>query len=494
MRRLERRLRSTVATGLAGLVGLLVVTGCEVGPGYERPGVPEVEAFRFDAGEALDTADTAWWRGFNDPVLEGLIDEALRNNLDVRVATGRVEEFAARVGVTRSSAFPQVGYDASAGRTQSSREVGIGAAGGPRVSEFFEANLNVGWELDLFGRVRHATDAAVADMLAAEEARRGVLLSLVSAVATSYVGLLSLDEQLELAQRKLATRRENVALFELQFSKGVISRLEVEQARSELERTAAIVPTIERDIAVLENAMSVLLGRPPGEVERSATMVALQTPAIPAGLPSDLLRRRPDLREAEQRLVAANERIGVAMAEFYPRFSLTAALGYASDELSNLFTGSAGTYTLAAGVTGPLFTAGLLENQLNAARAVERQAIDGYRAAVLTALRESEDALVTRAKTLEQAAAQARQVEALAKAADLAQQRYDNGFVGYLDVLDAERDLFDAELQRAQLRASALSSVIAIYKAFGGGWVSVAEQAANADATPNPVDLADEKS
>lgn len=469
----------------AGIItlGLIMTTvsACRVGPEYQPPalGVAAEDTFRFAMLEAAGDADAAWWSGFGDPVLDQYIEEALRNNIDLRVAAARVEEFAARIGLTRSSAFPQIGYDAGAARRQNSRELGVGAASGPRVSEFFETNLNVGWELDLFGRIARATDAAMADTLAAEELRRGLTLSLVSSVATTYIALQSLDEQLEISKRKLDTRQETVALFTMQFEQGVISRLELAQIRSEMERTAATIPAIEREIALLENALSVLLGRTPGEVDRGKSLGSLRMPPIPAGLPSDLLLRRPDLREAEQRLIAANERVGVAVAEFYPRFSLTGALGVASDDLSRLFRSSATTSSLAAGVAGPLFTSGFLENQLGVAEARERQALESYRAAVLTALRESEDALVTVTTTDAEAEAQGRQVEALAEYASLAQLRYDNGFVPYISVLDAERDLFDAELQRARLRASVLASAIGVYKAFGGGWVQIAESMAD---------------
>ncbi len=457
---------------------LVPVGACTVGPEYERPAVAQPGAFRFSTEGVLGASDIEWWSRFEDPVLDALIDEALRNSLDVRIAASRVDEFAARIGITRSAAFPQVDVGADAGRTQNSREIGVGKAGGDRVSDFFNANLNAGWEIDVFGRIRRATDAAVADTLAAEEVRRGVILSLVTSVATSYIGLRSLDAQLDLSRSKLATRARTVELFEVQFEKGVISQLELAQVRSEYERTAATVPAIERDIALLENSLSVLLGRPPGAIERGATIHTLATPPIPAGLPSDLLTRRPDLRQAEQQVIAANERVGVALADFYPRFALTASVGLASDDLSNLFDASATTYSLAGGVLAPLFTAGLLENQLGVSEAVLQQAVDAYRLAVLTALRESEDALVIRATTEDEAAAQSRQVEALASYAELANHRYDNGYVGYLEVLDAERDLFDAELARVRLRAERYASVIAIYKAFGGGWVAIAESQA----------------
>lgn len=454
----------------------LYLTGCTLGPERPSPEIEQPPVFRFATDEAIGSTDIRWWALFEDAALEALVEEALRNNLDVRIATARVEEFWARIGVTRSAAFPQIGYAGGASRNQASRETPPGNAGGERVTDFFEANLSASWEIDVFGRIRRATDAARADALAETETRRAVVLSLVSSVATSYVALLSLDEQLAVSRQKLDTRQKTVDLFELQFSKGVISQLELAQIRSEYERTAAAIPAIQRDIALLENSLSTLLGRPPGAIERGSTIETLALPPVPAGLPSDVLLQRPDVRAAEQQMIAANERVGVAVAEFYPSFSLTGLLGFASDDLSNLFTSSAGVSNIAGGVLGPLFTAGFLENQLEAAEAGERGAIESYRSAVLTALRESEDALVTRSTTIDEAAAQSRQVDALALYADLAQRRYDNGFVGYLEVLDAERNLFDAQLSRIRLRGSLYASVIGMYKAFGGGWVSLAEE------------------
>ncbi len=465
------------------LGGVLALAGCTVGPAYDPPELGLPEHYRFDEAGATEALNTPWWTGFGDPVLEELLAESISNNIDLRLAAARVDEFMARIGLTRSAAFPQVDYDAGAGRTQQSREIGAGAAGGPRVVEFFEANLNVGWELDLFGRIRRATDAALAEALAEEENRRAVLLSLVSSVATTYIALRSLDEQLTIADQRLQTRRDTLRLFTLQYENGVISRLELAQIRSELERTAATIPAIEREIGLLENALSVLLGRPPGPIPRGRALTKFAFPAIPAGLPSELLRQRPDLIAAEQRLIAANERVGVAVAAFYPRLALTASAGLASDDLSNFATGSAATYSLAAGLVGPLFTAGFLENQLNIAEAGERQALERYRSAVLVALREVEDALVSRSTTEAEGQAQSRQVDALADYAALAQQRYDNGYVGYLEVLDAERALFDADLQRVQIRASLLASYVAAYKAFGGGWITRAE-ALSGDADP----------
>ncbi|MDX9912206.1 MAG: efflux transporter outer membrane subunit [Phycisphaerales bacterium] len=467
------------------ILPLLALAGCRVGPDYQPPKTDVPDAYRFTLDGATGDADAAWWTAFNDPALVTLVEEALRNNRDVRVAALRVEEFAARVGIARSDKFPQVAYGADAAREQISREAGAGKSpSADRVVDVFSANLNVGWELDLWGRVARAEEAARADLLAQVETRRAVVLTLVTAVATSYTALLSLDEQLRIAHQSVETREKTLELFELQLSGGIISRLELEQVRSELERTRATIPTIERNIALVENSLSVLLARPPGPIERTS-LDAVSLPAIPAGVPSELLRQRPDLRASEQRLVAANARFGQAIADFYPRLQLTGLLGVASDDLSNLATSSAGIYQLAASVAGPIFTAGRLEGQRDAAEAASRGALEQYLQDILTALRESEDSLVTLSTTRSEFEVQGRQVDALASYAALAQQRYDNGFVGYLEVLDAERDLFDARLQSARLHASLYAASIGVYKAFGGGWIDRADALTSESSEPS---------
>lgn len=480
---LDRNAHSRIA---AVLVGLGLATGpmaCTVGPDYQPPEVTSPESYRFALDEAVGDTDGKWWEGFNDPALTSLIEEALRANYDVRIAASRIEEFAARVGIVHSAGLPQIGYSAEAGQEQISREIGLGKTPGvDRVSDYYNANLNVGWELDLWGRVRRAEESARADLLAQVETRRGVVLTIVADVATSYVVLLSLDEQLDIARQSVETWEQTLELFELQLSGGVISKLELAQVQSQYQRTLATIPAIEREIALVENSLSVLLGRPPGPIERGSTISKLTPPPIPAGVPSDLLRQRPDLRASEQKLISANAAIGQAIAEFYPRISLTGVLGLASDDLSNFVTSSASLYQIAASIAGPIYTAGRLQGQRDAAEAATQAALDAYLLDILTALRESEDALVVHSTSRDELDAQSRQVEALETYSSLAKTRYDNGYVGYLEVLDAERDLFDARLQNVRLRGSEIASVIGVYKAFGGGWIGEAE--AIADAPP----------
>lgn len=452
----------------------LALTGCAVGPSYERPALDVPAGWRMEPAEAEAAIDTAWWRAFDDPALDALVDEAVANNLDLAVALERVREFAARVGITAAGRWPQLGYDASASRARLSRETGLGALGGSRTADNVEANLNVRWELDLWGRIARAEDAAEADFLAVQENRRALVLALVTAVAETYVELRSLDAQLEVARSSLGSRRQSLDLFELQLERGVLSELEVAQLRSEFERTAATIPALERAIALTENALSVLLGRAPGSIPRGKALVHLAGPPIPAGLPSDLLERRPDLRAAEQQLVAATARIGVARADRFPRIALTGLLGLASAELSELAGSSAEQALLAAGINGPLFTAGRVRGSIEAAEAAAAQAELRYRGAVLTALREAEDALVVHATTRTERDAQRRRVEALRDYRRFAVMRYETGYTSYLAVLDAERSLFDGELQALTTAADALRALIGLYKALGGGWIDIA--------------------
>jgi multidrug efflux system outer membrane protein len=466
-------MRTPAATILA-----LALGGCTMGPDYVAPEVDMPERWRVGFEEATDVTNTTWWEQFEDPVLDDLVLTALENNKDLRIATGRVEEFAARLGIARSEAFPQVGYDLFGGREQVSRD--LTPDGVDRASDFYSATINVGWELDVWGRIKRASEAARSDLLAEEEARRAVLLTLVSTVATSYVDLRSLDAQLEVAIQTLETRAESVRLFEDKFEGGLISELEVAQIRSEYELAATRIPRIERSIALTENAISILLGLNPGPIPRGKTLDELILPVVPAGVPSDVLIRRPDIRAAEQDLVAANARIGEARAAFFPRITLTGLIGYASDDLSDLTTSSASIYNFGASVIGPIFTGGALTGQLRASEAVQRQTLWGYLQSIQTAFREVDDALVSNQKSREELAAQRRQVDALLEYAELARERWDNGYVSYIEVLDAERRLFDAELSLVASQGAVYTTLVDIYKSMGGGWVLEAEQIANA--------------
>lgn len=457
----------------------LALSACAVGPNYERPAVEAPAKYRFEDPRAVASADSAWWAQFRDQQLERLIGIALTENKDILIAAARVEEYYGRYGVQRGQQFPQVAVDAQGGSQRSSR-VGTPPIPAPASAtvDFYSIDLGVSFELDLWGRLRRGTEAARADLLAVEENRRTVILTLVSAVATSYVNLLNLDRQLEISRETVRSRAESLRIFDLRFKGGTISELELQQLRSEYETALATIPAVEKQIAQQENSLSVLLGRNPGPIARGGTLQRLVLPEVPAGLPSEVLERRPDIRQAEQQLVAANARIGVAKAAFFPTISLTGLLGVASADLSNLFTRDARTWTFAGSVSQPIFTGGTLSGQLAVSEAQQKQALYSYQQAIQTAFSEVENSLVDQGKTREQAAAQTRQVEALGRYAYLARLRYDNGYTSYIEVLDAERSLFQAQLQLTQTQGQLYFALINLYKALGGGWVDVAERLA----------------
>jgi multidrug efflux system outer membrane protein len=466
---------------LAALVVVLVtVTGCTVGPDYVKPELDTPDDWRFRIEDATGTVNTQWWEQFDDPVLDALINQALVNNKDVRIAAARVEEFAARVDITRAGFYPQIGYDGSAGRNATSLDAAGGLlAGTSRINDSYLAALNVGWELDIWGRIRRSTEAARAQLLAEEEGRRTVILTLVSSVASSYINLRNLDRQLEIAIRTLDSRGQSVQLFETKFEGGVVSALEVAQIRSEYEQAAVRIPSLERQIALQENALSILLGSNPGSIPRGKTIDQLTLPQVPEGMPSELLARRPDIQRAEQDLIAANAQIGVARSQYFPTISLSGLFGYASTELSDLLQGSSEIWGIGADALGPIFTGGSISGQVRATEAVQRQALVGYARTVQTAFREVDDALISSVKFREELVAQGRRVDALLDYARYAQIRYDEGQVSFIEVLDSERRLFDAELLQAQSENDVYASMVGLYKAMGGGWIQEAEAVAN---------------
>jgi multidrug efflux system outer membrane protein len=469
-------------------LALLSLSGCTmVGPDYVRPAVDSPEDWRVDYAAAADVANTRWWEQFDDPVLTQLIDTALRENKDVRIAAARVEEFAARVDISRSGFYPQIGYNGQASRNQASREAFGGVpSGSDRSYNNYGATLNAGWEIDLWGRIRRATEASRAELLAQEDNRRTVILSLVSAVANTYVTLRQFDRQLEVSEETLATRAEALRLFEMKFKGGVISELELAQVKVEYEQAAAAIPPIEQQIALTENALSVLLGHNPGNISRGKSIDALVLPAVPAGAPSSLLANRPDILAAEQNLVAANARIGVARAQYFPTISLTGLFGYVSEELDNLLQSSANVWSLGGSALGPIFTGGAITGQVRASEAVQRQSLTAYLQTVQTAFRDVDDALIRVQKSRERLAAEGRRVQALDDYARLAKLRYDEGYASYIEVLDAQRSLFDAQLQYITVRGDVYTSLVNTYKAMGGGWVMQAQTTANETDFPSP--------
>ena len=450
-------------------LSLLAFSACAVGPKYQRPQVEVPKEHRFaTVKEAASIADLPWWEFFKDPALQRLIAEALERNQDLLLAAARVEEFRALSGVAKADFYPQVAAQAGGGYGQPfSKQIVPGTPQSGR----FTLSASVFWELDLWGRVRNQSAAAMADLLATEEGRRGVVLSLVSSVAQAYVELRELDLELEVSRANTATRQGTLDLFEKRARGGVASDLEVNQARADLAFTSAAIPLTERLIALKENEMAVLLGRPPGPVDRGATLVdAPVVPELPAGVPASLLERRPDLLAAEQQVVAATARVGVAVANRLPQLSLSGLIGLDARNVPDAFTPDALLWNVGAGLLAPIFQGGRLSSEEEAARARLEQAAAAWRKAVQVALGEVSGAAVSVVKLKAARLEQEKQVKATRESTRLALLRYQGGVSSYLEVLDAQRQQFDAELQLARTRGSELASVVLLYRSLGGGW------------------------
>ena len=468
-----------MSKSIISFVLAVMLSACTLGPDYRRPVVNPPSSWRFDEKEAKEVANTEWWEQFGDPVLNELIRSALQENKDIRIAVARVQEFMGRYGVTKAALYPQVGAAGIGTRKRVTHYTNPPwAPGTENPYSDYQALLSASWEIDVWGRIRRATEAARAELLSSEEGQRAVVLTVATAVATAYMDLRDLDMQLEIAERTAKSRGESFDLFKLRFGRGLISELELRQIESEYQSALATIPLLQKLIAQQENALSVLLGRNPGPIQRGRPLEELALPAVPSGLPSQLLERRPDIRQAEQNLIAANARIGVAKALYFPVISLTGVFGVESTDLSRLFTGPARNWSYSVPISAPVFTAGGIAGQVRVAEAVQQQALFRYQQAVQTAFREVEDSLVDQDKSREQLAIQKRQVEALRSYAALARLRYENGYTSFLEVLDAERGLFSAELTYTQTKGVLFRALVNLYKSMGGGWVVEAERLA----------------
>lgn len=453
---------------------LLATSACVQGPDYGKPTVEVPSSYRFaDQPDQVSapTSSQAWWNSFGDPVVDQLVRECLANNRDLRIAAARVDEFAAILAGTRSQGLPQVGYGLSANRSRASEEK-LPALINP-LSTTFSSVLSASWEIDLWGRIRRETESARANLLATEEARRGVVLTLISSVITSYVTLLDLDEQLRIAEATAEGRKKSVELFETRLAAGWISEFEMSQVRGEYEAALAQIPPIKQAIAVQENALSVLLGRNPGPIARGSNLATLNSPTVPAGLPSDLLIRRPDIMQAEQQLISSNALIGAARALFFPRISLTGVFGFASASLGNLFTGPAHTWSFTGDVAGPIYTGGGLTAAVDQAEARKDQSLASYELTIQNAFRDVEDSLADLRNSRDLRDALGRRVTTLRRGLELANERYENGYSDYLEVLDTERSLFSAELQLASAQGDYHRAMVNLYRALGGDWSGV---------------------
>jgi multidrug efflux system outer membrane protein len=450
----------------------LTLAGCAVGPNYHRPAVDAPAGFRDAHNEVLTNslADLPWWGVFKDPALQDLIRIALTNNYDLRITLARIDQARAFQAQVRSQFLPQAGYvgEANHGRNE---YLSLPTPNGGQTIDSYLGGFEALWEIDLWGRIRRMNEAARANFMASHENRRNVMISVVSDVASAYFELLELDDQLAIAKRTRDSYQRTYKLFDDQHAAGVASKLELSRAELALASVSANIPEIERQIALKENEINTLLGRNPGPVPRTSTLLAQELPLeIPVGLPSTLLERRPDLRAAEQQVRAANAGIGVAVGDFFPRIGLTAFYGGTSTELGNLTSSAANTWSIAANTAGPLFTGGRLTGRYRQAKAACEEAKLQYQDTALGAFREVSDTLTSHRKFDEERAQQAEAVNAGRDAVAVATDRYKEGKASYYEVLEAQQQLFPAENALSQIEAGRRLAIVQLYKALGGGW------------------------
>ncbi len=456
---------------LVGVLALSLLSACAIGPNYRRPVIDTPPAFRAETGPApadpASLADVPWWDIFQDPVLKDLIEEALANGYDMRIVAARVEQARYAVGVTRADLLPQASYEGAAERGRFFNPFGGDNTLG---NQFFGA-FQLAWEIDLWGRIRRATEASLADLFATEAVRRGVVLSLVTGVAQAYFELRELDLELEIATRTRGSFQQTFDLFTRQLTGGVGNKLETSRAAAALASTAATIPELERQIVAKENQIAILLGRNPGPIARGAVLIEQTNPPdVPPGLPSALLERRPDILQAEQGVVATNALVGVAIGDFLPRIGLTTLYGGQSTELENILKGPANVWSIAGSVLGPIFQGGRLYYGYKGSVADWERASLVYQQTVLNALGEVSNALVARQKLAESREELEKQVGALADSVHLSNLRYTGGLANYYEVLEAQQELFPAEIGLARTQLNQLIAMVQLYRALGGGW------------------------
>jgi multidrug efflux system outer membrane protein len=452
---------------------LTLAVGCTLGPDYERPPVATPEQWRQVAASEASLANLPWWELFEDEQLQSLITTALAENRDLKIAIERIEEARATYGFSRADLYPQIDASATGGGLKFSEgSLTHTPEGGFDTSrELYNIGVGLSWEIDLFGRIRRANEAELANLLATEEARRAVAIAVVANVAQAYVELRDLDLRLEITRRTVESRREYLTLARDRYEGGITPELDMRQAEAELYRVQSLAYQLEGLVGQKENEISFLLGRSPSPVLRGRSVVDQPVPPqVPAGLPASLLERRPDVRQAEQQLISANARIGEAKAMLYPRIALTGSYGFASTDLSELLDGSSESWNIFAGLVQPIFNAGKNKRRVEVRESQQRQAVYAYERSLLQALREVEDALIALQKAGEQRGSQGERVVAERKVLELSELRYRGGVADYLEVLDAQRSLFNAEIDEVSSVSDQVTSLVRLYKALGGGW------------------------
>jgi len=453
------------------IILLLLLNGCTLGPKYKRPAASVPDTFRGTTPEPTATTqsigDEKWWTVYQDAQLQSLIREALTQNYDVRIAAVRILQAQAALGITRADQYPTIFAGASATNERFPKT--------PVTREFetspLQVNLGLAWELDFRGKFRRATEAARAELLATEWGQKAVISSLVSNVATAYFQLLELDSEMEISRRALDSRKESLRLVEIRAKGGNTSMLDVRQSEQLVYTASAAIPDLERRTEQQENLISILLGRNPGPITRGLSLVANTVPPeVPSGLPSSLLSRRPDIQSIEQTLIAANARIGVAKAAYFPQITLTALAGYQSIALTNLFTGPAGLWSFGGQLAQPIFTAGKIRSGVRLTEAQQQEAVLRYQQSIQQAFREVSDSLVAYRRNREFREQEELLTNAAAEANHLANSRYRGGVTSYLEVLDSDSRYFEAELGLAQAQLNERLALVQLYNALGGGW------------------------
>ena len=452
---------------IIALIAIMLLAGCMIGPNYQKPVLEPPEHYRFAEPEAEGVVNLKWWELFNDPVLNTLVVTALNGNKDVKIAASRIEEARASLGFTKADLYPRLDIEAGASRGDY-----VGGRKASSTDNMFFIAPTLGWEIDFWGKLRRATEASRAELMASEYALRTVQISLISEVVSTYFLLLDFHRRLQISEQTLDSRIESLDIIEKRFNKGIIPEIDVNQAQIQKEIAAAAVPVFERSISNTENSLSILLGRFPGKIDKGVDKYLQRTPPdIPVGLPSSLLERRPDIVEAEYILKAQTERIGVAEALRFPSISLTGILGFASNELSDLID-DGDAWSIGGSLFGPIFNFDQDKMRVVIQEERTKQALLQYENTVLIAFREVENALNEIQTYKKQIAAVKRQYIASENAARLSRSRYDTGFTSYLEVLDTERTLFSVELELSEIYQQFHNAYVKLYKALGGGWLS----------------------
>lgn len=451
---------------------ILILSSCTLYPKYERPVVQTPESWRIDFNNCCESTDVLWWRYFNDPVLDDLVTQALENNQDLKIAIERVNEFIALLGIASSQLYPQISADIGAERQKLSTNATPLLPGTPQVSNLYNLVFNISYFVDFWGQVRSEVEAFYRDLQASIETRRTVILTLVSAVASTYITLRQFDKQLMISQETLESRKEEYRLAKIRFELGLTSEIQVEQAISEVEVAQVAVDNYKISIAQTENLMSVILGQPSMAIARGLSLDKITLPPkIPSYLPSEIVNQRPDILAAEQKLMANNARIGIAKAQFFPQITLTGAYGAESTLLNNFLQNPSRIWDYGVTIFQEIFTGGRLTSGVRLREAQMRESLHEYIATILKAFKEVNDALVEHKINLEIQESQKVRLIALKQYLHLADLRYKEGETDYLTFLDAERQTFRAELDYVDAEGKSFLSLINLYKALGGGWV-----------------------